>query len=112
MLPPTISEISLATCLHFEISVSDLRGPSRERRFSRPRQIAMYLCYMLEAGKMAQIGRYIGYRDHTTVLHAIRTINQMLSYDRVVIEAIADIHILAARMVRTRQPDDLLDAVA
>lgn len=112
MVHPTIKEILLASALHFEMSIAELCGPSRERKYARPRQIAMYMAYVLGAGTLAQIGYQVGYRDHTTVLHAVRNISRLLAFERGVIDAIAEIHIIAARMVRTRDREDFLEAVA
>ena len=112
MLKPTIADVVLATAMHFELRVEDIRGPSRARYYARPRQIAMYLAYIWGTGPLSKIGRHVGYRDHTTVLHAIRTISQLLLLDHAISEAIADIHIITARMVRTRDEKDLLEAVA
>jgi chromosomal replication initiator protein len=112
MLTPTIAEIMLATALRFEIKIEDLRGESHERQYARPRQIAMYLCHVWDIGSFSMIGRHIGDRHPSTVIHAVRTISHLIVTDRAISEAISDIHIITARMVRARDHEHRLEAVA
>ncbi len=73
--PVTISDIQRAVCRHFSISLDDLRGESRARKVSLPRQIAMLLCRELTGASLPRIGEEFGGRDHTTVLHACEKIS-------------------------------------
>jgi hypothetical protein len=60
------------------VKVRELRGPSRKRRIARPRQV---LCWFLKKRTMLstpQIGRFVGNRDHSTVIHAVRKVDQLL----------------------------------
>lgn len=57
-------------CKHFNKKMKDVMGSSRKRELAAPRQLAMYLCHKYTGLSFAQIGRVIGKRDHTTVMHA------------------------------------------
>ena len=56
-------------------------GPKRLRSFARPRQIAMYLCKLLTTRSLPEIGRRFGGRDHTTVMHGVRRIEDLRNQD-------------------------------
>ncbi len=66
---------------HFGVNRSDLLSARRNRSIVRPRQIGMYLAKMLTSRSLPEIGRRFGNRDHTTVLHAIRKIEQLMKED-------------------------------
>ena len=71
----TVKDVKLAICRRFKVTMAQLEGPCRERRFARPRQIAMALAYrrLRKHGySLPMIGRSFGNRDHTTVLFAVR----------------------------------------
>lgn len=75
---PSISAIEQAVCAHMKVTPEELRGQSRQRRFARPRQVAMTL-YVEMAGKsLPYVGKHFG-RDHTTVLHAQRRIAEIVA---------------------------------
>lgn len=59
---------------HFGINAADIKGNKRNSEIVRPRQIAMYLCRNLTETPLKQIGVYMGKKDHTTVLHGVKTI--------------------------------------
>ncbi|RMF12916.1 MAG: chromosomal replication initiator protein DnaA [Candidatus Dadabacteria bacterium] len=63
------------------LRVSDLRGRSRKKNIARPRQIAMYLCRQLTDLSLPEIGQRFGGKDHTTVLHSVRKIEQLRQED-------------------------------
>ena len=69
-------DIERAVCLRFKLTPERLRGPERQRKIMRPRQIAMYLARELTSASLPQIGRHFA-RDHTTVLHAVKKITAM-----------------------------------
>ncbi|HID88762.1 MAG TPA: chromosomal replication initiator protein DnaA, partial [Anaerolineae bacterium] len=77
---PTVSaeQILEVVAHHYQISQEELTGPSRARRFARPRQIAMYLMREETTASLSQIGRALGGRDHSTVLHACERIARMI----------------------------------
>lgn len=63
------------------VTLADLKGPCRNDRYVRPRQLAMYLSKELTEAGLLKIGREFGGRDHTTVLHAIRKISHLCKTD-------------------------------
>lgn len=60
----------------FNVRLTDLKAKKKNNRFVLPRQIAMYLCRKLTGHSLQEIGEEFGGKDHTTVLHAIRKIEQ------------------------------------
>ncbi|MEW6230056.1 MAG: chromosomal replication initiator protein DnaA, partial [Bacillota bacterium] len=70
----TIGDIQRAVCRRFSLTLDDLKGESRARKVSLPRQLAMYLCRELTGASLPRIGEEFGGRDHTTVLHACEKI--------------------------------------
>ncbi len=76
-----IEDIQRIVASHFNVSRSDLISSRRARAIVRPRQIAMYLAKKLTPRSLPEIGRRFGNRDHTTVLHAIRKIEQLMDAD-------------------------------
>lgn len=79
--PPTIDQVKRAVMLVFGITKTDLESARRSRSIAYPRQIAMYLCRKKTTRSLPQIGRYFGNRDHTTVLYAVRKLEDLLSSD-------------------------------
>ena len=63
---------------HFGITPDDIKGNKRNSEIVRPRQIAMYLCRHLTDVPLKQIGQIMGKKDHTTVLHGVKTITNEL----------------------------------
>jgi chromosomal replication initiator protein len=76
-----IENIIKTTADYYKIRVSDLLSPKRSRSIARPRQIAMTLAKELTNHSLPEIGRAFGGRDHTTVLHAQRKINELRESD-------------------------------
>jgi chromosomal replication initiator protein len=72
--PLQISEILETVSKHFGIRLQDILGRKRTRSLSHPRQIAMYLARKLTPLSLEEIGMHFGGRDHSTVLHAERTV--------------------------------------
>lgn len=77
----TIEDIQRKVCEHFNLRISDLLSDKRVKNLVVPRQIAVYLSKALTSKSLPDIGRKFGGRDHTTVLHAIRKIEDLLSKD-------------------------------
>ncbi len=77
----TVEEIQRKVSEHFNIRLSDMIGPKRLRSYARPRQIAMYLCKQLTTRSLPEIGRRFGGRDHTTVMHGVRRIEELKQSD-------------------------------
>ena len=61
--------------------LAEMFSPRRARSVARPRQIAMYLCKQLTSRSLPEIGRKFGNRDHTTVMHAVRKVDELKSID-------------------------------
>ena len=77
----TVDEIQKAVCEHYALKQTDLISPKRTRAVARPRQVAMWLAKTLTTRSYPDIGRRFGGRDHTTVLHGVRTIEKMKGDD-------------------------------
>lgn len=77
-----IEDIQRVVSRHFNVSKSDLLSSRRTRTIVRPRQIAMYLAKAMTPRSLPEIGRRFGGRDHTTVLHAVRKIEELIAGDR------------------------------
>ncbi|MGD9739242.1 MAG: chromosomal replication initiator protein DnaA [Bauldia sp.] len=77
-----IEDIQKAVSRHFNVSRPDLLSSRRTRTIVRPRQIAMYLSKVMTPRSLPEIGRRFGGRDHTTVLHAVRKIEELMAADR------------------------------
>ena len=75
----TIDEIQNKVSNYYNIKIEDIISSRRIRSFARPRQIAMYLSKKLTTRSLPEIGRKFGGRDHTTVIHAIKKIEQLKS---------------------------------
>jgi len=77
----TMDEIMRKTCDYYNVRMSDLLSPKRSRNIARPRQMAMWLSKMLTTRSYPEIGRRFGNRDHTTVMHAVRKIEELKAQD-------------------------------
>ncbi|MBP1805051.1 chromosomal replication initiator protein DnaA [Rubellimicrobium aerolatum] len=77
----SIEEIQRRVAEHYHIRLADLIGPKRLRSFARPRQVAMYLSKTMTSRSLPDIGRRFGGRDHTTIMHGVRKIEELLGTD-------------------------------
>ncbi|NBE07403.1 chromosomal replication initiator protein DnaA [Paragemmobacter ruber] len=77
----TIEEIQRKVAEHYNIRLSDMIGPKRNRTIARPRQVAMYLAKHLTPRSLPEIGRRFGGRDHTTIMHGVRKIEELMATD-------------------------------
>jgi chromosomal replication initiator protein len=93
----TIDEIQKRVAEHYNIRLADMHSSRRARAVARPRQVAMFLCKQLTPRSLPEIGRKFGGRDHTTVMHAVRKIEELRVADRTLAE---DIELLK-RMLET-----------
>ncbi len=82
----TIDEIIRKVADHYTLRISDLLSARRARQVARPRQVAMYLAKMLTTRSLPEIGRKFGGRDHTTVIHAVRKIEELRQSDSQIAE--------------------------
>lgn len=77
----TVEDIQRKVAEHFNIKVSDMFSARRSRVVARPRQVAMFLSKKLTAHSLPEIGRKFGGKDHTTVMHAVRRIEDLCTAD-------------------------------
>ncbi|HSR56460.1 MAG TPA: chromosomal replication initiator protein DnaA [Alphaproteobacteria bacterium] len=77
----TIEEIQKQVAEHYNIRIADMHSARRARAVARPRQVAMYLAKQLTTRSLPEIGRKFGGRDHTTVMHAVRKIEELRATD-------------------------------
>lgn len=77
----TIDEIQRKVAEHYGLKLADLFSERRARAVARPRQVAMFLCKKLTPRSLPEIGRKFGGRDHTTVMHAVRKIEELMAED-------------------------------
>ena len=77
----TIEEIQKRVAEHYNIRLTDMSSPRRARNVARPRQIAMYLSKQLTSRSLPEIGRRFGGRDHTTVMHAVSRVAELMQAD-------------------------------
>ena len=73
----TIDDIQRKVADYYNLRLSDLLSARRSRTIARPRQIAMYLSKILTTRSLPEIGRKFGGRDHTTVIHAVKKIEDL-----------------------------------
>jgi len=78
----TMEEIQRRVAEHFKIRLSDMSSARRARVVARPRQVAMYLAKQLTSRSLPEIGRAFGGRDHTTVMHAVRKVDELCRDDQ------------------------------
>lgn len=76
---------------YFDLTVDELVGKGRTKRFVQARQIAMYLCRELTDLSLPKLGQAFGGRDHTTVMHAERRIREQLTEDRVTFNEVQEL---------------------
>ncbi|WP_062314276.1 chromosomal replication initiator protein DnaA [Lysinimicrobium rhizosphaerae] len=98
------SEITAAaiigkTAEYFGISLEDLTGTSRSRVFVTARQIAMYLCRQLTDLSLPKIGEHFGGKDHTTVMYAVKKVEDQIAQRRQMYNQVNEIH---ARIKQSR----------
>ncbi len=77
----TIDEIQRKVAEYYTLKMSDLLSARRAREVARPRQVAMYLAKKLTPRSLPEIGRRFGGRDHTTVMHAVKRIEELRAAD-------------------------------
>jgi chromosomal replication initiator protein len=78
----SIEQIQRLVCEHFTMSLEDITSKSRKREIVQARQISMYFSKQLTKESLVNIGRYFGGRDHSTVIHACQTVNNLIDTDK------------------------------
>ena len=76
-----IEQIQKKVSEHFNVKITDMSSARRSRTVVRPRQIAMYLSKNLTSRSLPEIGRRFGNRDHTTVIHAVKKVEELRNLD-------------------------------
>jgi len=84
----TIEEIIRKVADHYNLRMTDLISARRARVIARPRQVAMFLSKMLTSKSLPEIGRRFGGRDHTTVIHAVKKIEELRQIDNQIAEEV------------------------
>lgn len=82
----TVEEIQRRVSEHYNIRLSEMIGPKRVRTYARPRQMAMYLAKHMTSRSLPEIGRRFGGRDHTTVMHGVRRIEELKATDSQIVD--------------------------
>jgi chromosomal replication initiator protein len=77
----TIEEIQKRCAEHYNIKLTEMHSARRARAVARPRQVAMYLAKQLTSRSLPEIGRKFGGRDHTTVMHAVKKVEELKAQD-------------------------------
>ncbi|MFZ4405844.1 MAG: chromosomal replication initiator protein DnaA [Paracraurococcus sp.] len=77
----SIEEIQRKVAEHYNLRLTDMVSARRARNVARPRQVAMYLAKQLTQRSLPEIGRRFGNRDHTTVMHAVSRVAELMSAD-------------------------------
>jgi chromosomal replication initiation ATPase DnaA len=90
-LNPTVGRITREVCRYFNIPKTDLISSRRTKNLVIPRQVAMYLAKTLTLKSLPEIGRRMGDRDHTTVLHAVRKMGHLVGRDPGITKTVSDI---------------------
>ena len=85
----SVEEIQKKVAAHYSIKLADMFSERRVRQVAVPRQVAMYLAQKLTTLSLPELGRNFGGRDHTTVLHAVRKIEQIIKEDSSLAEDIS-----------------------
>ena len=84
----TIENIQKNVCDYFKINIREMLSQRRSRYLVRPRQIAMYLSKNLTSKSLPDIGREFSGRDHTTVIHSIKTIDKLQKVEKEISKSI------------------------
>jgi chromosomal replication initiator protein len=93
----TVEDIQKAVATHYNIKVSDMHSARRSRSVARPRQVAMYLSKKFTTKSLPDIGRRFGGKDHTTVMHAVKRVDELIGTDA---EFCSDVELLS-RMLQS-----------
>ena len=89
--PINVEFIQNLVASHFNLNIQELLSPRRSRSLARPRQIAMYLAKQYTTNSLPDIGRKFSNRDHTTVIHAVKKINELITKDNDIKQSVAEL---------------------
>lgn len=99
--PPSVERIQQAVAAHFGLSRAELCSPSRATHIAWPRQVAIHLAREITAASLQELGDAFGGRNHTTIIHACRRVQERLRHDS---SAVAELRALKWR-IRSEQGD-------
>lgn len=96
--PPAlrVADVVRATCIHFGYSQMEMTSGRRNRALVSARQVGMYVARTMTPKSHAQIGRYFGGRDHSTIIHGVRTVQEKIAAGDPIID---DIEAIRARLL-------------
>jgi chromosomal replication initiator protein len=77
----TMEKIQMVVTKYYELRAGDMLSRRRPQNIAFPRQVAMYLCRMFTSHSLQEIGDAFGGRDHGTVIHACKTVENMMDQD-------------------------------
>lgn len=86
---PSIAELQAMVAEHYGLRPIEMHSRRRSIRLARPRQVAMYLARHLTLHSLPEIGRHFGGRDHTTIIHGIRVIEEQVERDAMLASDVA-----------------------
>ena len=86
-----VESIQNIVAVYFNLNIQEMLSPRRSRSLARPRQIAMYLAKKYTTNSLPDIGRKFSNRDHTTVIHAVKKINELVKNDNEIKHSITEI---------------------
>jgi chromosomal replication initiator protein len=86
-----VEHIQNLVAQHFNLNIQELLSPRRSRSLARPRQIAMYLAKQYTTNSLPDIGRKFSNRDHTTVIHAVKKIDELIKKDNDIRQSISEL---------------------
>jgi chromosomal replication initiator protein len=78
----SIDYIQKVVCDYFDIPIEIMKSKTRKREIVQCRQLAMYFSKQMTKNSLAMIGKHCGNKDHATVLHAVKTINNLMETDK------------------------------
>ena len=87
----SVESIQNLVALHFNLNLQEMLSPRRSRSLARPRQIAMYLSKQHTTNSLPDIGRKFSNRDHTTVIHAVKKIDELIKKDNEIRQSVIEI---------------------
>ena len=86
-----VESIQNIVAVYFNLNIQEMLSPRRSRSLARPRQIAMYLAKKYTTNSLPDIGRKFSNRDHTTVIHAVKKIEELMKKDDEIRQSVAEI---------------------
>lgn len=100
---PLMADIKQAICRRYGLNMLDLLSDKRQRHIARPRQIGMYIAKNMTLRSYPEIGRHFGNRDHSTVIHAERTISRMCIDDWEMASDVAELMTHLSKVAKSRR---------